>query len=172
MKNKILLGGIACLAALVIVSCNKKEETAVKEEVVAVDAEKVKADIQAMETALAESMNAGSANGIDAYYAEDAVSYSQDKPPLTGRAAIKAHTDEQIKESPKGTKVSFTANEVHPSSDGNEVVELGAYKVTDSAGTAMFTGNYMALFKKVDGKYICVRDMAASDMEKKKEEKK
>ena len=70
-----------------------------------------------------------------------------------------------------GAKISFTANEVYPSSDGNQAVELGSYKVVDSTGTAKSSGNYMALFEKRDGKYICIRDMGASDMPKKEEKK-
>lgn len=171
MKNKILLAGIGCLTVLAIFSCNKKQETTMKENVVEVDAEKVKTDIQIIETTLADALNAGNADGISGYYADDAVSYSQNHAPLVGRAAIKADTDEQLKSSPKGTKVSFTANEVYPSDDGEQVVEIGAYKVSDSTNTAMFTGNYMAVFMKKDGKYMCVRDIATSDMAKKEEKK-
>ena len=149
-------------------SCQKKEET-VKEEVVAVDAEKLKAEIQGLENAYADALNAGNAEGVVAYYSDDAVSYSQNKAPLNGKAAIKASIEEDLKEG-KGMKASFTTNEVHPSNDGNMVVELGAYKVVDSTNTPKYTGNYMAVFHKKDGKYECVRDMAASD--KPKEEKK
>ena len=60
-------------------------------------------------------------------------------------------------------KISFKTNEVFPSSDGNQVVEIGYFKVTDSANTPINTGNYMVLFEKRDGKYVSVRDMSASD---------
>jgi len=61
-------------------------------------------------------------------------------------------------------KISFTTNEVFVSNDGAQVVELGYYKVTDSTDVPHNTGNYMSLFEKRDGKYVCVRDMSASDM--------
>jgi hypothetical protein len=42
-------------------------------------------------------------------------------------------------------------------------VEIGNYRVSDSTSTALYTGNYIAVFEKIDGKYLCVRDMSASD---------
>jgi hypothetical protein len=44
------------------------------------------------------------------------------------------------------------------------VVELGYFKVTDSANATVNSGNYMSLFEKRDGKYVTLRDMSASDM--------
>ena len=64
----------------------------------------------------------------------------------------------------ESNKISFTTNEVFVSNDGNMVVEIGYYKVVDSTNTAINTGNYMGLFEKRNGKYVCVRDMSASDM--------
>ena len=53
---------------------------------------------------------------------------------------------------------------VFPSIDGVQVVEIGYYTVVDSTNTAVNTGNYMSLFEKRDGQYVCLRDMSASDM--------
>jgi hypothetical protein len=50
------------------------------------------------------------------------------------------------------------------SNDGNQVVEIGYYKVVDSTNIAINTGNYMVLFEKRNGNYFSVRDMSASDM--------
>ena len=44
------------------------------------------------------------------------------------------------------------------------MVEIGAFKVTDSANAVLNTGHYMSLFEKRNGKYVAVRDMSASDM--------
>lgn len=61
-------------------------------------------------------------------------------------------------------KISFKTNEVFVSDDGNQVVEVGYFKVIDSANNPINTGNYMSLFEKRDSTYKCVRDMSASDM--------
>ena len=61
-------------------------------------------------------------------------------------------------------RISFKTNEVFVSSDGNMVVEIGYFKVVDSANATLNSGNYMSLFEKRNGKYVAVRDMSASDM--------
>lgn len=168
MKNKILKGiAFGVIAALVIACQPKKEEAPAA---VAVDKDQIKAELQTMETAFADAMNAGKPETI-VYYSDDVISYDQDSPPLNGKKAVDAKLAERSKSTPKGTKVTYTANEVFPSSDGIQVVELGSYKVVDSTGVQKSSGNYMALFEKRDGKYICIRDMGTSDMEKKEEKK-
>lgn len=167
MKNKILKGiALGVITALVIACQPKKEEAAAAP---AVDKEAIKAELQTMESAFADAMNAGTPETI-VYYSDDVISYDQNAAPLNGKKAVDAKLADQAKSMEKGSKISYTANEVFPSSDGNQVVELGSYKVVDSTGVAKSSGNYMALFEKRDGKYICIRDMGASDMPK--EEKK
>ncbi len=169
MKNKMLKGiALGVITALVIACQPKKEETVVATETV-VDKETIKAELQTMETAFADAMNAGKPESI-VYYSDDVVSYEQNAAPLAGKKAVDAKLVDQVKGMGKGHKISYTANEVFPSSDGNQVVELGSYKVVDSTGSKKASGNYMALFEKRDGKYVCIRDMGASDMPK--EEKK
>jgi len=45
------------------------------------------------------------------------------------------------------------------------VLEVGYFKVVDSTNTTVNKGNYMSLFVKRNGKYVCLRDMSASDIE-------
>jgi len=111
-------------------------------------------------------MNAGKPEAV-AYYADDATSYGQDKAPASGKEAILANMKKEIGDTPKDAKMAYTTNEVFPSADGNEALELGSYKVSDSTGAPIATGNFMALFHKKNGKYVCVRDMSASDVPKK-----
>jgi hypothetical protein len=66
--------------------------------------------------------------------------------------------------SSNSNKISFTTIEVFPSKDGVQVLEIGYYTVVDSTNTAVNTGNYMSLFEKRDGQYVCLRDMSVSDM--------
>jgi hypothetical protein len=61
-------------------------------------------------------------------------------------------------------KISFNTNEVFVSKDGNQVLELGSFKLVDTANTILNSGNYMSLFEKKDDKYVCLRDMSASDL--------
>lgn len=161
MKNKILKGMALGIMTAVVIACQPKKEGA--EAATAVDKEQIKTEIQAMETAFADAMNAKNLEGI-VYYADDAVSFGQNKAPLVGIDAINKSFKEEASSMEAGNKISYTVNDVFPSADGNQVVELGSYKVADSSGTAKYSGNYMTLFEKRDGKYVCIRDMSASDM--------
>jgi hypothetical protein len=61
-------------------------------------------------------------------------------------------------------KISFLTKEVFPSSDGNQVVEIGYFELMDSANIIINTGNYMTLFEKRNGAYVSVRDMSVSNV--------
>jgi len=173
MKKRILGLGLLAALAVTTLSCEKKTETAtakeetVKEETVAVDKDKIKTEIEALETGFATAMNAGDADAVATYYADDATSYGQNKAPASGKATILENLKKEIAES-KGMKVTFATNEVHISNDGNQVVEIGSYRVVDATNKPKYTGNFMAVFEKRDGKYVCVRDMSASDMPQEK----
>jgi ketosteroid isomerase-like protein len=128
-----------------------------------IDKEQIKKEIQAKENEFAEAYNSGIAKSIG-YYADDAISFSQNRAPLVGKAAIVEYLITDLNPADKSNKISFTTNEVFVSNDGNQVVEIGYYKVVDSTNTDVNTGNYMVLFEKRNGKYVSVRDMSASDM--------
>ena len=155
---------VVVFVALAIGCTPKKEEAAAP----VVDKDQIKTELQAMEDAFAAAFNSVKAEDI-AYYADDATNYSQNKSPLVGKAAIDKSLKKDVAES-KGSKIAFAVVDIFPSSDGNQVVEIGSYKVTDSTNTVKSSGHYMSLFEKRDGKYVCIRDMGASDMPK--EEKK
>lgn len=161
MKNKIFKGIVALMALTIIACTPKKNEDPAPETVV--DAVQIKTDLQTLESAFAEAMNTGKPETI-VYYADDATSYSQHKPPLVGKPAIDKDLKDELEKGPKGAKVAYELIEIHPSVDGNQVVEIGSYKVTDSTSAVIHSGHYMAVFQKRDGKYVCVRDMANSDM--------
>jgi ketosteroid isomerase-like protein len=160
MKNEtiknVLLGGIMTL----MFACNsKKEETAA----VVVDKEQIKKEIQAKEDEFAATYNAGVLKNIG-YYADDAISFYQNRPPLVGKEEIIEFFKSDLNTNSNKNKLSFKTNEVFVSNDGNQVVEIGFFQVVDSTNTTINRGNYMSLFEKRNGKYVCVRDMSASDI--------
>jgi len=126
-----------------------------------VDKEQIKKEIQAKENEFAEIYNTGELKKIG-YYAEDAMTFAQNRAPIVGKEAIIEYLKVDVESNTD--KISFTTKEVFPSNDGNLVLEIGYYQVVDSSNTPINTGNYMALFEKRDGKYYCVREMSASDM--------
>jgi ketosteroid isomerase-like protein len=159
MKNKVIKGVLlACIMSLLI-ACNPKKTEPV------VDKEQIKKEIQDKENEFAATYNAGEKKKIG-YYAEDATTFAQNSPPYVGKAAIIDYLMANLDSTDNSNKISYTTKEVFVSNDGEQVVEIGYYRVTDSTNTPVNTGNYMVLFVKRDGKYVCLRDMSASDMPK------
>ena len=158
MKSKIqkvvLLG---CIITL-LYACNaNKDEPAT----VVIDKEQIKKEIQAKEDEFAAVYNSGELKSIG-YYADDAITFLQNRPALVGKEAIVEFLKGDL--SASSNKISFKTSEVFVSNDGNMVVEIGRFTVVDSTNTGINKGNYMSLFEKRNGKYVCVRDMSASDV--------
>jgi ketosteroid isomerase-like protein len=158
MKNKVKNGLLFIFLLTFLISCNSKTG-----QVSVIDNEKIKEEIQEKENEFAAVYNAGEMKSIG-YYAEDATTFAQNSEPLVGRAAIVEYLKANIDSADRDKKISFTTKEVFVSNDGNQVVEVGYYKVVDSTNTPVNTGNYISLFVKRDGKYYSLRDMSASDM--------
>jgi ketosteroid isomerase-like protein len=159
MRNKISKGLFLLFLMSSLVSCNTKKA----EPVTAIDKEQIKKEIQAKEDEFAANYNAGIKKNIG-YYADDAITFAQDNPPLVGKTAIVEYLMAHIDSLSKDNKISYTTKEVFVSCDGDQVLEIGSYKVVDSNNTTVNTGNYMSLFVKRDGKYVSLRDMSASDV--------
>jgi ketosteroid isomerase-like protein len=158
MKNKVSQGLLFFCFFSLTIACNTNPS---EPQAPVVDKEQVKMEIQAKEKEFADLYNSGEIKSIG-YYADDAITYYQNRLPLIGREARAEFLKSDIISNTN--TISFTTNEVFISNDGNLVVEVGAYKVVDSTNTAVNTGNYMSLFEKRDGRYVCIRDMSASDM--------
>ncbi len=152
MKNVTIKGlSFVCIVSLLF-ACNEKKT--------AVDKEQVKKEIQAREDEFAAVFNSGVLKNIG-YYADDAISFFPNTAPLVGKPAIIEFLQSDLPSN--ANKITFQTNEVYPSNDGNMVLEIGYFKVVDSANNPVNSGNYMSLFQKKDGKYSVIRDMSASD---------
>jgi uncharacterized protein (TIGR02246 family) len=162
---------ISCFA----IGCNNnaadKAETATKTSEAAVpvaakaDLATIKADIQTLENAWAAADNARDANALAAFYADDAVSMGNNKPMAVGKAAIQKDLEEGLAKRAKGSTVSYDVMDVY--GDENTVTEVGKTTVKDASGKVTYTGKYMAVWQKRDGKYICVRDIGNDDVKEK-----
>jgi hypothetical protein len=70
---------------------------------------------------------------------------------------------EELADFTKGDKIAFETKEVYVTENGKHIMEIGAYKFADSTGAKLRSGNYFSLFKKINGKYKCIRDMGNSE---------
>ena len=158
MKNKIIKGVLLSFVFSSITACCPKKEEPVA---VVVDKNQIKAEIQAIEDHFASTYNNRNADSLT-YYADDAISYFVGQKPIAGKAAIHQFIEDELKDFPKGAKISNETLEIFVTDDGNNVAEVGAYKQVDSTGKILQTGHYFSFFAKRDGKYVCTRDMANS----------
>ena len=122
--------------------------------------EKVKGEIQAMEDAYAAAEKAKDADGVAAYYSDDAMSYSRNTQPLSGKAAIRENIANNIAKDSTGNYNVYKVVDLF--AEGNTAVEIGSWTEFDASGTELENGNYMSYFQKRNGKYICVRDMSTT----------
>jgi ketosteroid isomerase-like protein len=156
MKNRMIEGLLCSMIATFLACSPAKDEPAP----VVIDKEQIKQEIQAKENAFAELYNTGVVKDIG-YYADDATTFFQNTPAIVGKPAIVEFLSAGLDSNTN--KISFKTNEVFVSNDGNQVVEVGYYTVVDSTNATINSGNYMSLFEKRNGSYVCVRDMSASD---------
>lgn len=160
----------ACIAlSLFSVACSPApEQTAMPEEIaepVAVepDMTAIKAEIQALENAWAAADNAGDVPGLLAFYSDDAVSMGGGMPMAVGKAAIQKDIEASMASKAAGVTVEYEVLDVF--GDENEVTEVGKITRKDASGKVIYTGKYMAIWEKRDGKYVCIRDIGNSDTE-------
>ena len=154
MRKNIRLFGFLTFTALILSACT----TTQKEE--ALDMEKVKSEIQEMEDAYAAGEKAKDADAVAAYYSDDAISYSRNRQPLSGKAAIREDIASSIAKDTTGNYNVYKVVDLF--ANGNTAVEIGSWTEFDTTGNAVENGNYMSYFQIRDGKYVCVRDMTTT----------
>ncbi len=159
MKKNIRLLSFLAIIVFAFSACS----TAEKPE--PLDMATVKAEIQAMEDAYAAAEKAKDADAVAAYYSEDAISYSRNTQPVSGRAAIRDRIAERIANDTLGNYNVYKVVDLF--AEGNSAVEIGSWTEFNTEGTETENGYYMSYFEKRDGKYECVRDMSLTTMPEK-----
>lgn len=161
MKRIFQFAMLAVGSVFIITSCSTsggKAET--------LDMDKVKAEIQALEDAFAAAEKAKDADGVVAYYSDDAVSYSRNEEPTKGKAAIRERIAMRLEADTTGNYNVYKVVDLY--GEGNTLVEIGSWTVFTPSGTQTENGYYMSCFQKKDGKYQCVRDMNVTSSPEKK----
>jgi ketosteroid isomerase-like protein len=168
MKNNLFYSLLAvCLFS--IFSCQQAPEAPVAAATVEApappDMAAIKAEIQALETAYAVAHTAGDAAAVTAFYSDDAVTMGDDMPSVAGKAAILKDFEDSYAKRKKKRTMSFEVLEVF--GDENRVTEIGKSTGKDETGKVVYTGKYMAIWEKRNGKWLTIRDISNDD---KKEE--
>jgi uncharacterized protein (TIGR02246 family) len=165
-KKNYLLASLCMLFAVFIIGCNTTEtKPAEAAASAAPDMGKVKTEIQTLETAWAAAENAGDSKALAAFYADDAVSMPRDKPMIVGKEAIAKDIEAGMATRDKSMTIAYNVLDVF--GDENTVTEVGTAIRKDSTGKVAYSGKYMAIWVKRDGKYLCIRDMSNNDAKEK-----
>jgi uncharacterized protein (TIGR02246 family) len=164
-KNYFRIAAAFFMLSLINLACSSPapQEVVAPEPVVVVkpDMAAVKAEIQRIETAFAAADNARDVNAILAFYGDDAVTMGPGEPMTVGKAAIQKSIEAGFAKSAAGSTVTYDVLEVF--GDENTVTEIGKSTRKDATGKVTYTGKYMAIWEKRDGKYVCIRDIGNSD---------
>lgn len=158
MRNKVGQAALVLWILSLTISCSPKKAEPVA---VVVDKEQIKKEIQAIEDKFAAIYTHRTVDSLT-YYADDAISYFVGQKPIAGKEAIHQFIEEELMYFPEGARIINETMEIFVTDDGNNVAEIGAYKMVDSAGVILQNGHYFSFFAKRDGKYVCTRDMATS----------
>jgi ketosteroid isomerase-like protein len=154
MKKQIKLFGILAGTLFILSACATTE----KEE--ALDMEKVRIEIQAMEDAFTAGEKAKDADAVAAYYSDDAISYSRNSTPLSGKVAITANISNNMAKDTLGNYSVYKL--VNVFAEGDTAIEVGSWVQFNASGKEVDNGNFMSYFQKRNGKYLCVRDMSTT----------
>jgi len=156
MKKNIGLLSFLAIVTFMFTACS----TAEKPE--PIDMTVLKAEIQAMEDAFAAGEKAKDADAVAAYYGENAISYSRNDKPVSGKTAIRDRIAKQITNDTLGNYNVYKVIDLF--AEGNTALEIGSWTQFNAEGTETENGYYMSYFEKQDGKYKCVRDMTVTTM--------
>ena len=114
-----------------------------------------------MDDAYAKAQNNKDAEGVLAYYTDDAHNLPEDAPTIKGKAAMLERIKQEMAADTTGGTIAFEAQEVF--ADGDLAVYIGYSTYTGADGKKQM-GKYMSIMQKqADGKYLCIRDIWNND---------
>jgi ketosteroid isomerase-like protein len=169
---RLLKFATICVALFLNTACNDtaagdktSDEKPDKAMTTKADPAKLKAEIQAQETAWANADNARDMKTVAGFYADDAVSLGNNQPMMVGHAAIAKDVEAYVGKRKKGETVAYDVMDVF--GDDNYVTEVGKTTRKDATGKIVYTGKYMAIWENRAGKWICIRDISNDDVKEK-----
>ena len=127
-----------------------------------VDTASEEAALKAVTAAWLDAYNAGDVEKIVAMYAEDAVLMPPHAPVATGHAAIRAFLTADTAGA-KSAGVKLVPGAATARAAGDTGWESGSYTIADASGATVESGSYLSVSRKVNGKWLYVRDTYNSD---------
>ena len=121
----------------------------------------IKAEIIALEKSWDTYFNSGDLDSLLKLYADDAVRLPNNQNIITGKEAIKKDMEDEKSIKKKGFTSTSETTDVF--GDENTVTEIGKTIRKDASGKVKSTGKYVTIWKKVNGKFVTIREMWNDD---------
>jgi uncharacterized protein (TIGR02246 family) len=121
------------------------------------------AALQSVEQSWFEAYEAGDADAVTALYADDATLMPPGSPGAVHKDAIRNFFISGIAESKRAGYVMSMVGTPAGGVAGDWGWLSGAYTVTDKTGHAVSSGKFLSIYRKVDGKWLFLRDTWNSD---------
>ncbi|WP_414828974.1 YybH family protein [Alteromonas sp. H39] len=116
--------------------------------------------IHAVNDRFMQAWQAGDAQKVASLYTKDAVFMVPGMAPLEGRQAIQDYIQNGMDAGLTG--IALTPREIQ--SHGSNAHEIGTYTLTTAEGNVADKGNYVVIWKRVNGKWYLRRDITNSTM--------
>ena len=121
----------------------------------------IKEEIVALEKSWDTYFNSGDLNSLLNLYADDAIRLPNNQTIISGKEAIKKEMEIEQTKLKKGYTNTSETTDVF--GDENTVTEVGRTIRKDASGKVKSTGKYITIWKKVNGKFVTVREMWNDD---------
>jgi ketosteroid isomerase-like protein len=122
-----------------------------------------KAAIHAVDQAWLKAFRAADGDALAALYDEAAVLLPPGAPAVTGRAAIRDFLLKEAQGANKSGMVFGFGGKSDGGASGNLGWSSGSYTVKDKEGKVVETGKFLSVSKKVNGKWLYLRDTWNAD---------
>ena len=120
------------------------------------------AALRANTVAWVEAYNAGDADKIVAMYADDGALMPPEAPTAVGHDAMRQYLVADIAAS-KAAGMSFALDQDASGVSGDLGWHTGAFHVANSSGATVVTGKYAEIWRKLNGKWLMIRDIWNND---------
>jgi ketosteroid isomerase-like protein len=150
----------AAAAILTAAACQKNETPEQANERMRAESESAKAAIEAAIASFAAHFNAGHADSVAMFYAENGSVLPPNMAPVTGRDSIRAWLAGFFGQA-SGSTLTITVGTVR--ANGPMAVERGTY-VMSGPGMPADTGKYLALWRRTDAGWVMLEDIWNSNL--------
>lgn len=150
------LTAILAMSLFVLTSCGRRVPSAL-------DTTADEAALRAADDTFERALHSGDVETVTALYAEDAVLLPEGGPAVRGREAIRKYFAAAVAETKPGESTTGTLSDRAVGVSGDLGWSSGTSKVTRPDGTTVFVGKFLSVSRKVNGKWLYIRDTWNSD---------